>query len=298
MVRFLPLQEKSAARRRFRRRRDRREPPERLSPNPLDASLRAPSASRAPVSRRSPTAVDAPRVARHVRPPPPGAPSSALIRAAADAVEATPTRLSADAGEALDTHFSLALACHLGKLTTEFVSRDDGSRLEARTSVEEERMTGKVTMAAATAGHAEGGTTLNAFDNALLAAGIGNINLVKVSSILPPEVPVIDLPKIKPGAIVPTAYAAMTSETPGETVAAAVGYAVPDDPAKNGVIMEFHGVASRAEAERQIHLMLDEAFRVRGELIKEKRVVAVEHTTQRIGCALAAITLLADEDLV
>src|SRR5438034_6132723 len=33
-----------------------------------------------------------------------------------------------------------------------------------------------VTMAAATAGHAEGGTALNAFDNALLAAGIGNIN--------------------------------------------------------------------------------------------------------------------------
>jgi len=159
-------------------------------------------------------------------------------------------------------------------------------------------MTGKVTMAAVTAGHAEGGTTLNAFDNALLAAGIGNINLIKVSSILPPEVPVIELPKIKPGAVVPTAYAAMTSETPGETVAAAVGYAVPDDPAKNGVIMEFHGVASKAEAERQINAMLDEAFLVRGEMIKERRVVAVEHTTARIGCALAAITLLADEDLV
>ena len=114
-------------------------------------------------------------------------------------------------------------------------------------------MTKTVTMAAATAGHAEGGTTLNAFDNALLAAGIGNINLIKVSSILPPEVPVIDLPKIKPGALIPTAYAAMTSETPGETVAAAVGYAVPDDPAKNGVIMEFHGMATKAEAERQIH---------------------------------------------
>jgi arginine decarboxylase len=159
-------------------------------------------------------------------------------------------------------------------------------------------MTKMVTMAAATAGHAEGGTTLNAFDNALLAAGIGNINLVKVSSILPPDVPVIDLPKIKPGALVPTAYAAMTSETAGETVAAAVGYAVPDDPAKNGVIMEFHGVASRAEAERQIHLMLEEAFRVRGEVIRERAVFAVEHTVERVGCALAAITLLADEDLV
>src|SRR5512132_882074 len=154
-------------------------------------------------------------------------------------------------------------------------------------------MTKKVTMAAATAGHAEGGTTLNAFDNALLAAGIGNINLIKVSSILPPEVPVIELPKIQPGALIPTAYAAMTSETPGETVAAAVGYAVPDDPAKNGVIMEFHGVATRAEAERQIHLMLEEAFQVRGELMRDKKVFAVEHRVERIGCALAAITLLA-----
>src|SRR6185436_15183842 len=152
---------------------------------------------------------------------------------------------------------------------------------------EEERMTKTVTMAAATAGHAEGGTTLNAFDNALLAAGIGNINLIKVSSILPPEVPVIDLPKIKPGALIPTAYAAMTSETPGETVAAAVGYAVPDDPAKNGV-------ASKAEAERQIHAMLEEAFRVRGETIRDRGVVAVEHTVVKAGCALAAITLHAD----
>jgi arginine decarboxylase len=159
-------------------------------------------------------------------------------------------------------------------------------------------MTTKVTMAAATAGHAEGGTPLNAFDNALLAAGIGNINLIKVSSILPPDVPVIELPKIQPGALIPTAYAAMTSETPGETIAAAVGYAVPDDPAKNGVIMEYHGVATRAEAERQIHLMLDEAFRVRGETIKERGVAAAEHTVNRIGCVLAAITLLSDEDLV
>jgi arginine decarboxylase len=159
-------------------------------------------------------------------------------------------------------------------------------------------MTKRITMAAATAGHAEGGTALNAFDNALLAAGIGNINLVKVSSILPPEVPVIDLPKIKPGALIPTAYAAMTSDVPGETIAAAVGYAVPDDPAKNGVIMEFHGLADRQQAEDAIRAMLDEAFRVRGESIRELKVFAVEHTVERIGCALAAITLLAEEDLV
>jgi arginine decarboxylase len=153
-------------------------------------------------------------------------------------------------------------------------------------------------MAAATAGRAEGSTPLNAFDNALLAAGIGNINLIKVSSILPPEVPVMELPKIKPGALIPTAYAAETSETPGELIAAAVGYAVPDDPAKNGVIMEFHGHATRDEAERAIRGMLDEAFRVRGEAMKEMKIFAVEHTVERIGCALAAITLLAEDDLV
>ncbi|MGH7332832.1 MAG: pyruvoyl-dependent arginine decarboxylase [Candidatus Rokuibacteriota bacterium] len=159
-------------------------------------------------------------------------------------------------------------------------------------------MAKRITMAAATAGHAEGGSSLNAFDNALLAAGIGNINLIKVSSIIPPEVAVVELPKLRPGALVPTAYAAITSETPGQTLAAAVGYALPDDPAKSGVIMEFHGVATELEAEHAIAAMLEEAFRVRGEVIREQKIFATEHRVERIGCALAAIVLLTDEDLV
>src|SRR5262249_12582344 len=142
----------------------------------------------------------------------------------------------------------------------------------------EERMTKTVTMAAATAGHAEGGTSLNAFDNALLAAGVSNINLIKVSTIVPPEVASIEFPASKPGALVPTAYAAMTSEVSGETITAAVGYALPDDPGKPGVIMEFHGSGNRADAEHKIQAMLEEAFRVRGETIHEMRVFAVDHT--------------------
>jgi arginine decarboxylase len=160
------------------------------------------------------------------------------------------------------------------------------------------RMTKRITMAAATVGHAEGGTPLNAFDNALLAAGIGNINLIKVSSIVPPEVSIIELPKIKPGALIPTAYAAMTSNVPGQTIAAAVGYALPDDPAKPGVIMEFHDITTREVAERAIRAMLEEAFQVRGEPIRDLQVFAVEHTVERAGCALAAVTLLGEQDLV
>jgi arginine decarboxylase len=155
-----------------------------------------------------------------------------------------------------------------------------------------------VTRAATTSGSAEGTTPLNAFDNALLAAGIGNINLVKVSSILPPETAVVDLPRLRPGAIVPTAYAAMTSEVPGEVVAAAVGWARPTDTKANGVIMEFHDKATREEAERAIVHMLEEAFRARGWTLRDMKVCAVEHRVERTGCALAAVTLLSDDDIV
>jgi arginine decarboxylase len=156
----------------------------------------------------------------------------------------------------------------------------------------------KVTKVAATAGAAEGGTVLNAFDNALLAAGIGNVNLVRVSSIVPPDVDIVDLPHIKPGSIVPTAYAAMTSETPGETIAAAVGYALPEDRTKAGVIMEYHGQTDRAGAETAVRGMLAEAFAVRGERVREVRVAAADHRVRRIGCAVAAIPLLSEEDLL
>jgi arginine decarboxylase len=156
----------------------------------------------------------------------------------------------------------------------------------------------QVTKASVTAGTAEGGTALNAFDNALLAAGIGNVNLIKVSSIVPPEVDIVDLPRIKPGALVPTAYAAMTSTTPGQIIAAAVGYALPVDRTKAGVIMEFHDVTDRGTAEAAIRGMLAEAFRARGESIREEKVVAVDHRVERAGCALAAVALLSEDDLL
>lgn len=156
----------------------------------------------------------------------------------------------------------------------------------------------QVTKASVTAGTAEGGTPLNAFDNALLAAGIGNVNLIKVSSIVPPDVDIVDLPKIKPGALVPTAYAAMTSTTPGQIIAAAVGYALPVDRTKAGVIMEFHDVTDRGTAEAAIREMLTEAFGVRGEVMREVKVVAVDHRVERAGCALAAVTLLSEDDLL
>src|SRR5206468_7432297 len=97
-----------------------------------------------------------------------------------------------------DAHFLLAFlgrAVTMGENSRRPRARerlDEGGERSSggpHTSEKEERMGfTPVTKAAGTAGNAEGSTPLNAFDNALLAAGIGNINLVRISSILPPGV--------------------------------------------------------------------------------------------------------------
>ena len=45
-------------------------------------------------------------------------------------------------------------------------------------------------------GGAEGTTELNAFDNALLAGGIGNLNLIKVSSVVPQGAEFLQAPPV------------------------------------------------------------------------------------------------------
>lgn len=140
------------------------------------------------------------------------------------------------------------------------------------------------------AGASEGPTRLNAFDNALLRAGIGNLNLVKISSILPPGAREEAVLAVEPGSLVPTAYGSIQSETPGELISAAVGVGIgPGD--SYGVIMEFSGRCGVQEAETAVDRMLEEAFRERGVPLERKIFRAVEHRVEKIGCALAAVAL-------
>ena len=81
-------------------------------------------------------------------------------------------------------------------------------------------------------------------------------------------------------------------------MAAAVGYALPGDRTKAGVIMEFHDAPTGRRPKQAIRAMLAEAFRVRGEAIREVKVVAVDHRVERTGCALAAVALLSEDDLL
>ncbi len=140
-----------------------------------------------------------------------------------------------------------------------------------------------------TAGSAEGNNPLNAFDNALLRARIGNLNLMRVTSILPPGVEYCPDMKIPPGSLVPTAYGYIISSVPGELIAAAVGVGFSAD--SFGVIMEFSGKCSRADAEKAIEAMLKEAFLVRGMELVGTKIASTEHLVEKVGCALAAVPL-------
>ncbi len=140
-----------------------------------------------------------------------------------------------------------------------------------------------------TSGSASGENHLNAFDNALLKAGIGNLNLLKVSSILPPGVqycPEIDIP---PGSLIPTAYSRIISDAPGETISAAVGVGLSQDTF--GVIMEYSGKCGKDYAEETIRQMLKNAFDARGMELVGVKIASTDYRVETIGCALAAVPL-------
>jgi arginine decarboxylase len=136
-------------------------------------------------------------------------------------------------------------------------------------------------------GFSEGETELNAFDNSLLAAGVGNVNLVRMSSILPPAAQEIAPVKLPYGALVPIAYAEEASSIPGETVSAGVALGVTDDPTLPGVIMEHHMDGTEEECREAVLFKVKSAFQVRGWKLADVKVAVVSGTVCKIGTAFA-----------
>jgi len=135
------------------------------------------------------------------------------------------------------------------------------------------------------AGHGEGPTELNAFDRALQDAGAADLNFLRVTSILPPGARIIELPEYPPGILMPAVYARAISARPGERISAAIGVGVARE--HHGVIMEYTGHTPKDEAERAVHAMVLEGFRMRGLPLDEIVVAVAEHTVERAGCAVA-----------
>ena len=136
---------------------------------------------------------------------------------------------------------------------------------------------------------AEGPSPLNAFDNALLGAGIGNLNLIRVSSILPPGCVHEGDFAVPPGSLTPTAYGYLLSSEPGQEISAAIGVGFCEED--YGVIMEFEGCCPRGEAEERVAQMVRDGFAARGKRLRDLKVLAATHRVQRQGAVLAAAVL-------
>ena len=80
---------------------------------------------------------------------------------------------------------------------------------------------------------------LVSFDDALLKSGVGNYNLVRLSSILPAHCKKVDTVDLTEGSLLPIAYASISSNVEGERIVSVIGIGFPEDEDKVGVIMEY-----------------------------------------------------------
>lgn len=142
-----------------------------------------------------------------------------------------------------------------------------------------------------TIGHAEGTTRLNAFDNALIQAGIGHLNLVKVTSVAPSGAAVAaEALTIEAGSVAPAILTSVESDRPGEVITACIGIGLGNGHG-HGMIMEHSGPGTPDEMERTVRGMLHESF-LRRDLELERVVLrSVSHTVERVGSSVAAVVL-------
>src|SRR5438093_869903 len=85
---------------------------------------------------------------------------------------------------------------------------------------------------------------LTSFEMATRDAHLANFNLVRVSSIFPPQCELVDreegLSMMKPGQVVFAVIAESSTNEPSRLVAASIGVAMPADASHHGYISEHH----------------------------------------------------------
>lgn len=142
-------------------------------------------------------------------------------------------------------------------------------------------------------GHSEGPSKLNAFDNALYEAEIGDVNLIKVSSMLESNTKIEELPKLKAGAMVNCVLSEITSDNKGDKLVACVAVAIGDEL---GCVVENNGINKnsediKAEACEMVKYMMNK----RNVKINELIIEETNHTVENIGSAIASVIYIKDE---
>lgn len=133
---------------------------------------------------------------------------------------------------------------------------------------------------------------LNAFDQALLEAGIGEQNIVPVSSVLPAGIEETDPVAIPRGAIT---HCVLSQErgTEGETISAGIAYAFRAD-GEGGYVAEGHGKMDAKSLREILEWKVDEIAKHRDVEIGETQyqIEAQAVPMDEYGACLAALVLL------
>ena len=139
-------------------------------------------------------------------------------------------------------------------------------------------------------GKSEGPTELNAFDNALMDAGIGDVNLIKVSSMLGANTEIIDLPKLKAGSMVNCVLSTINSKNKGDTITACIAIAIGDNL---GCVVENAGINISNEENRKDALeMVKYMMHKRNEKINQMIIEDSSHTVENIGSVVASVVYI------
>lgn len=133
-------------------------------------------------------------------------------------------------------------------------------------------------------------SSLNAFDAALLNAGIGHLNLIRYSSILPENAsisppPVDILPGSRTGAILAVAEGAQ-----GDIISSGIAFGKVESITPHYIVFEAHGNFDRIELQRRLQMMIVEALSLRNS--EESRVfmkVNGLEVTREFGCSIVAV---------
>ena len=140
-------------------------------------------------------------------------------------------------------------------------------------------------------GSSEGFSLLNSFDCALLKSGIGDTNLVKMSSILPPKCKRITPIKIPQGSLLPVAYASMSSDVKGEVISSAVAIGIPADSKQAGLIMEYSAKDDQWVVEEKVRTMAQKGMEFRHREIKEIISISASIRITTVGASFAGVVL-------
>jgi len=130
---------------------------------------------------------------------------------------------------------------------------------------------------------------LNAFDRALIKSGVGEQNLVAVSSVIPEGARLTDRAEMPMGAVTHCVLAQMRG-TEGETISAGIAYAFRKD-GRGGYVAEGHLHGSKDSLKEELRQKMSEMSRMRG-LEFDQVFFAVEELripTNNYGCCVAAL---------